>query len=398
MVAARVGGHGLEPGARRAGQRSTMATSLAGRGGRAARPASGDRPGSWRVRTDRPRGDVHRRDAGAALRAHCSRRLRRTPLAAGDHAERGYTRAAMTAQPPSIAADAAPRCVTPRIFSRHPAVGDRPSGQRPGRDPQLRRAPARVRGDLLRRRLPRADEHPRPGRAAARTSARWPPRCSRWASTRSGARCSSRATDPSTPSSRWLLATVTPVSWVERTPTYKEKKQHQPDDVNHGLLTYPILQAADIVHLQGRPRAGGQGPGGPPRAVARDRPGVQPRYGETFPEPQAVFTEAPVVLGTDGVRKMSKSLGNTIEILAEPDVDPAAGDEHGHRHAADPAHRPGPAGGVQRLPAPPLLRRGLPGDPGRRADGPDRLRRHQAAAGRADHPATTPPPGSGTSS
>ena len=43
------------------------------------------------------------------------------------------------------------------------------------------------------------------------------------------------------------------------------------------------------------------------------------RYGETFPEPQAVFTEAPVVLGTDGVRKMSKSVGNTIEILAAPD-------------------------------------------------------------------------------
>src|SRR5437016_4779004 len=35
----------------------------------------------------------------------------------------------------------------------------------------------------------------------------------------------------------WLLCTVTPVSWVERTPTYKEKKAQQPDDVNHGLLT-----------------------------------------------------------------------------------------------------------------------------------------------------------------
>jgi tryptophanyl-tRNA synthetase len=44
------------------------------------------------------------------------------------------------------------------------------------------------------------------------------------------------------------------------------------------------------------------------------------RYGETFPEPQAVFTEAPTVLGTDGVRKMSKSLGNTIDILAAPEV------------------------------------------------------------------------------
>jgi tryptophanyl-tRNA synthetase len=45
----------------------------------------------------------------------------------------------------------------------------------------------------------------------------------------------------------WLLTTVTPVSWLERTPTYKEKKQNQPDDINHGLLTYPVLQAADIV-------------------------------------------------------------------------------------------------------------------------------------------------------
>src|SRR4029079_16385311 len=43
----------------------------------------------------------------------------------------------------------------------------------------------------------------------------------------------------------WLLMTVTPVSWLERTPTYKEKKQNQPDDVNHGLLSYPVLQAAD---------------------------------------------------------------------------------------------------------------------------------------------------------
>jgi tryptophanyl-tRNA synthetase len=44
------------------------------------------------------------------------------------------------------------------------------------------------------------------------------------------------------------------------------------------------------------------------------------RYGATFPEPQAVFTEAPTVVGTDGVRKMSKSIGNTIDILAEPEL------------------------------------------------------------------------------
>jgi tryptophanyl-tRNA synthetase len=43
-------------------------------------------------------------------------------------------------------------------------------------------------------------------------------------------------------------------------------------------------------------------------------------YGDTFPEPQAVYTEAPVVLGTDGTRKMSKSLGNTIDVFADGDT------------------------------------------------------------------------------
>ncbi len=59
----------------------------------------------------------------------------------------------------------------------------------------------------------------------------------------------------------WLFNTVTPVGWLQRTPTYKEKRQNQPEDVNHGLLTYPVLQAADIVLLQGLAGAGRQGPG-----------------------------------------------------------------------------------------------------------------------------------------
>jgi tryptophanyl-tRNA synthetase len=118
----------------------------------------------------------------------------------------------------------------------------------------------------------------------------------------------------------WLLATVTPVSWLERTPTYKEKKQSQPDDVNHGLLTYPVLQAADIVIYKaslvpvGRDQAAHLELS---REIVR---AFNARYGETFPEPQAVFTESPVVLGTDGVRKMSKSIGNTIDIFAAEDV------------------------------------------------------------------------------
>jgi tryptophanyl-tRNA synthetase len=118
----------------------------------------------------------------------------------------------------------------------------------------------------------------------------------------------------------WLLATVTPVSWLERTPTYKEKRQLQPDDINHGLLTYPVLQAADIVIYKaslvpvGRDQAAHLELS---REIVRS---FNNRYGDTFPEPEAVFTESPVVLGTDGVRKMSKSIGNTIDIFAPEEV------------------------------------------------------------------------------
>ena len=118
----------------------------------------------------------------------------------------------------------------------------------------------------------------------------------------------------------WLLATVTPVSWVERTPTYKEKKVQQPDDVNHGLLTYPILQAADIVIYRADRVPVGKDQAAHLELSREIVRAFNHRYGETFPEPQAVFTEAPTVLGTDGVRKMSKSLGNTIEVLAEPEL------------------------------------------------------------------------------
>ena len=118
----------------------------------------------------------------------------------------------------------------------------------------------------------------------------------------------------------WLLTTVTPVSWVERTPTYKEKKEQQPDDVNHGLLTYPILQAADIVIYKADRVPVGKDQAAHLELSREIVRAFNRRYGETFPEPEAVFTEAPTVLGTDGVRKMSKSVGNTIEILAEPDV------------------------------------------------------------------------------
>ena len=117
----------------------------------------------------------------------------------------------------------------------------------------------------------------------------------------------------------WLLMTVTPVSWLERTPTYKEKIANQPDDINHGLLTYPVLQAADIVIYKATTVPVGRDQAAHLELSREIVRAFNRRYGETFPEPQSAFTEAPIVLGTDGARKMSKSLGNTIEIFAPDD-------------------------------------------------------------------------------
>jgi tryptophanyl-tRNA synthetase len=118
----------------------------------------------------------------------------------------------------------------------------------------------------------------------------------------------------------WLFNTVTPVGWLQRTPTYKEKRQNQPEDVNHGLLTYPVLQAADIVIYKASLVPVGKDQAAHLELSREIVRAFNARYGETFPEPQAVYTEAPVVLGTDGQKKMSKSVGNTIEVLAEPDL------------------------------------------------------------------------------
>ena len=117
----------------------------------------------------------------------------------------------------------------------------------------------------------------------------------------------------------WLLATVTPVSWLERTPTYKDKREQQPNDVNHGLLTYPVLQAADIVIYKASLVPVGKDQAAHLELSREIIRAFNNRYGKTFLEPEAVFTEAPVVLGTDGVKKMSKSVGNTIDILGSPE-------------------------------------------------------------------------------
>ena len=118
----------------------------------------------------------------------------------------------------------------------------------------------------------------------------------------------------------WLLATVTPVSWVERTPSFKDKKRTQPEDVNHALLTYPILQAADIAIYKARYVPVGKDQAAHLELAREIVRAFNARYGPVLVEPEAVFTDSPIVRGTDGLNKMSKSLGNTIDIFGDEAV------------------------------------------------------------------------------
>jgi tryptophanyl-tRNA synthetase len=110
-----------------------------------------------------------------------------------------------------------------------------------------------------------------------------------------------------------ILAMITPVSWLERNPTYKEMRENLTtrDLSTFGFLGYPVLMAADIILYKSTkvPVGHDQLPHLEiTREIARR---FNYLYGEVFPEPEALLTEMPKVLGTDG-RKMSKSYGNAI--------------------------------------------------------------------------------------
>jgi len=116
-----------------------------------------------------------------------------------------------------------------------------------------------------------------------------------------------------------LLSMVTPLGWLSRLPTFKEKVQQQPDNVNYGLLGYPVLMAADIVLYKADtvPVGEDQLPHLEfTREIVRR---FNDRFGPVLVEPQAKLTDVPRVMGTDGANKMSKSLNNQIELAATPE-------------------------------------------------------------------------------
>lgn len=118
-----------------------------------------------------------------------------------------------------------------------------------------------------------------------------------------------------------LLSMITPIGWLERVPTFKEKQQELQDrDIStYGFLGYPVLQTADIVIYRAKyvPVGVDQIPHLEiSREIARR---FNHFYGEVFPEPEGLLTEFPKVPGLDG-RKMSKSYDNAVYLSDPPET------------------------------------------------------------------------------
>ena len=141
-----------------------------------------------------------------------------------------------------------------------------------------------------------------------------------------------------------LLSMITPLSWLERVPTYKDQQEQlrEKDLATYGFLGYPLLQSADILLY--RPQFVPVGADQVAhveitREIARRFNFLYPRGGrseaqrrretpesharwevdELLPEPEVLLTPSPKLPGTDG-RKMSKSYGNTVQLRDSSEV------------------------------------------------------------------------------
>ncbi|HEY8831722.1 MAG TPA: tryptophan--tRNA ligase [Gemmatimonadaceae bacterium] len=133
----------------------------------------------------------------------------------------------------------------------------------------------------------------------------------------------------------WIFNTLTPLGELERQTQFKDKASRE-ESVPAGLLNYPVLQAADILlyradlvpvgedqvqHLElsreiaRKWNARFDPP--PARSMLRTGESEPPGF---FPEPKALLTPTKRIMGLDGQAKMSKSLGNTIDLLESPEL------------------------------------------------------------------------------
>jgi tryptophanyl-tRNA synthetase len=119
----------------------------------------------------------------------------------------------------------------------------------------------------------------------------------------------------------WVFTSVAPIGELERMTQFKEKSQRQ-ESVLAGLLIYPVLQAADVLLYRADTVPVGEDQVQHIELMREIARKWNARYGDasfSFPEPQALVGDAKRIMGLDGQAKMSKSIGNTIGVLDEPE-------------------------------------------------------------------------------
>lgn len=119
-----------------------------------------------------------------------------------------------------------------------------------------------------------------------------------------------------------ILGMITPMGWLLRVPTFKEKVRQMDeteDSVNYGLVGYPVLMAADIILYKADTVPVGEDQVPHLELTREIVRRFNNKFGDFFPEPQAKLTETPLIVGLDGKQKMSKTLDNHIDLAASPE-------------------------------------------------------------------------------
>jgi tryptophanyl-tRNA synthetase len=117
----------------------------------------------------------------------------------------------------------------------------------------------------------------------------------------------------------WIFTCCAMVGELERMTQYKDKAAQHTENINAGILTYPVLQTADILLYKADRVPVGEDQVQHLELAREIVRRFNRRYGETFPEPQPLLSKVPRLKGLDGSAKMSKSKGNTVSITESPE-------------------------------------------------------------------------------
>lgn len=118
-----------------------------------------------------------------------------------------------------------------------------------------------------------------------------------------------------------LFGMVTPLGWLERVPSFKERLRDMAERevANYGLLGYPLLQAVDIAIVGGELVPVGEDQVAHLELTREIVRRFNRLYGDVLVEPQPLLSATPLIPGSDG-RKMSKSMDNAIGIRDDEDT------------------------------------------------------------------------------